>query len=255
MIIMKFVLLTLLLISTNLFAEEAAVDASSEEAKKAEESSWKGDVQIGYVMSSGNTESTNLNGKFNIETTADEWRHLLSAIAFSSSSNKQTTAERYKLHYQAERKFTDKSYFFGNVSYEDDRFSGYDYRSTLSAGYGLRLYDENKMTLDTEYGAGYRQSQLTMDPVTGNSISESEAMLTFAAKYLWQIEEDRSLMSNLTVEAGEETTITNFELGFVTMIAGDLSLKASYSARHTNVVPAGKEKLDTITSLNLLYAF
>ncbi|MCP3674461.1 MAG: DUF481 domain-containing protein, partial [Gammaproteobacteria bacterium] len=79
--------------------------------------------------------------------------------------------------------------------------------------------------------------------------------IRLASKFLWQIEEKRSVISELTIDAGEEMTITNFELGFVTMIAGDLSLKAAYLAKHTSDVLVDKENLDTIVSLNLLYAF
>jgi len=246
----KYLLLILLISTTNLYAQES--DNATEDANK---SPWKGDVQFGYVTSSGNTETTNLNGKFNLGYTNEDWSHLLTAIAFSSSDKAGTTAERYKLEYQADRKYSETSYFFINSTYEEDRFSGFDYRTTLTGGYGRQLYNENKMTLDGEIGVGYRQSELLPDPVTGISLDQSEAMVRLAAKYLWQIEENRSLVSDLTIEVGEDTTISNFELGFVTMIAGDLSLKASFVARHTSEVPVGKEKLDTVTSLNLLYAF
>ena len=245
---MKFILAILLIIVTNMHIR-------AEETTAAEQSTWKGDVQFGYVMSSGNTESTNLNSKFNIEHTYADWNQLMSLVAFSSSDNNQTTAERYKLEYQANKKYKDSSYLFVNTTYEDDRFSGFDYRSTLTAGYGMKIYSENNMTLDTEAGVGLRQSKLSADPVTGDSPSDSEAMVRLAAKYHWKMEENRSLISDLTIEVGEETTISNFEVGFVTMIAGDLSLKASYAARYTSEVPVDKENLDTITSINLLYAF
>ena len=245
---MKFMIAILLIMATNLHTR-------AEETTDAKQSVWKGDVQFGYVMSSGNTESTNLNSKFNIEHTYADWNQLMSLVAFSSSDNSQTTAERYKLEYQANKKYKDSSYLFVNTTYEDDRFSGFDYRSTLTAGYGMKIYSENNMTLDTEAGVGLRQSKLSADPVTGDSPSDSEAMVRLAAKYHWKMEENRSLISDLTIEVGEETTISNFEVGFVTMIAGDLSLKASYAARYTSEVPVDKENLDTITSINLLYAF
>jgi len=247
---MKRLILILILLSSHLLAEETDANNAVEETK-----SWKGDVQFGYVATSGNTETTNLNGKFNIEKNYEQWIHKFSAVAFSTSDNEQTTAERYKLEYQADRKYSDSSYFFLNTTYEEDKFSGYDYRSTITAGYGKQLYSANKMTFDTEIGAGHRQSQQNPDPVTGNSIDESEGMVRIAAKYLWQIEEKRSLNVDLTVDVGEETTITDFEIAFVTMIAGDLSLKAGYLAKHTSEVPVGKEKLDTVVALNLLYAF
>lgn len=245
----KMIAVLLLIWSPFAVLAEAATE-TKEEAKN-----WKGDIQFGYVMTSGNTENTNINGKIHLGGNLEKWRHLVTVEAFSTSDNDRTTAEHYKLKYQVDRKYKDGHYFFTNTAYEEDRFSGYDYRSTISAGYGFRAYDKNKMTLDTEFGAGYRHSMLIVDPVTGATDEENEAMLRLAAKYHWDIEENRSLMSDLTVDAGENTTISELEVGFVTMIAGDLSFKASYMTRYTSDVPVDKEKLDTITSINLLYAF
>ena len=244
--IMKLISLIIIILSSTLYAEES----------NKEESAWKGDIQFGYVMSTGNTDSENLNGKFNIAHKSSDWLQTANLEAFTSSIENLTTAERYKLAYQADRKFEEaNSYLFVNTTYVDDRFSGFDYRSTLTGGYGFRFYEENDMTLDTEIGVGYRYSVTDIDPITNESISDGEALIRAAAKYKWQIEESRSLVSNLTVEAGQETTIANLELGFVTMIAGDLSLKVSYTAKHTSEVPVDKEKLDTVTSISLLYAF
>ncbi len=227
----------------------------AEEADAVEESNWKGNVEFGYVSSTGNTETTNINGKFHLEAEYNDWIQKLDLGAFSTSNDDETTAKRFKIEYQGDKKLSDISYLFVNTSYEEDQFSGFQYRSTMAAGYGRTMYNENKMTLDTEIGAGVRQSETDEDLITGLSDKENESLVRFALKYLWQLEENRSLTSNITVDAGEETTISNFDISFVTMVTGDLSLKVSYLARHTSEVPEDKEKLDTVTSINLLYAF
>ncbi|MCP4273203.1 MAG: DUF481 domain-containing protein [Gammaproteobacteria bacterium] len=237
------------ILCSSIMAEEAvATDA-------VEEPNWKGSVEFGYVSSTGNTETTNLNGKFHLEAEYNDWVQKLDLGAFSTSDNDETTAKRFKIEYQGDKKLTDISYLFVNSSYEEDQFSGFQYRSTLTAGYGRTMYNENKMTLDAEIGAGIRQSETDENLVTGLSDKENESMARFALKYLWQIEESRSLTSNISIDAGEETTISYFDISFVTMINGDLSLKVSYLARHTSEVPVDKEKLDTVTSISLLYAF
>jgi len=246
---MKHFLFIILLLSAGLSAEEVKTEDASE-------STWKNNIEFGYLMSSGNTETESLNGKINAINTLENWRHDFKLAAFSSSDNDQTTAERFLLEYQGDRKLDNNSYFFVNTSYEEDKFSGYEYRANLTAGYGKQLYNANKMTIDAEIGAGYRQSELTFaDPEDWDNNGQNEAIFRLAAKYLWQIEEDRSLAANLTVDAGEESTISTFEIAFVSIIAGDLSLKAAFDARHTSEVPAGIENLDTVTSINLLYSF
>jgi putative salt-induced outer membrane protein len=236
------------LLSSNLLAFEA--DAEEKEPE------FKGDVQFGYIMSSGNTDTTNLNGKFNLLYDLNEWAQKFSLEAYSSSDNDITTAERYKAEYQLDKKLDKTRYLFGNVSYEEDKFSGYENISTMAGGYGHQLYNEDKTTLDAEVGVGYRNSTLTPASVLpGDSADISEALLRLAVDYHWQIAENRSLTSKLKVDAGEESVISNFEVGFITMIAGDLSFKAAFEARHISEVPADTENLDTITSISLLYAF
>jgi putative salt-induced outer membrane protein YdiY len=221
-------------------------------AEEAEEQApeWQGSVQIGYVASSGNSENTNINGKVNVQHDDENWFHDALVQYYSSSDADTTTAERYKLSYQGDYKLEDEDhYLFVNSSYEDDRFSGFNYRATLTAGYGSRLYRANDMELDGEIGAGFRYSE------EEGTDSENEAMIRLAAKYKWTIAEDKKLTSNISVEEGEEVRVTNFDIGFTTMIVGGVSMKAAYEARHVSDVPEGKDKLDTVVSLNLLYSF
>ena len=220
----------------------------AEEANEAPE--WQGSIQFGYVASSGNSDNTNLNSKANLKHDDENWLHDILVQYYSSSDADTTTAERYKLSYQGDYKLEDdKHYLFVNSSYEDDRFSGFDYRATLTAGYGRHLYSNNDMTLDGEVGAGFRYSEET------GTDAENEAMIRVAAKYNWDIDEDKKLTSNISVEEGEEVRVSNFDISFSTMIVGGVSMKASYEARHVSEVPEGKDKLDTVVSLNLLYSF
>jgi putative salt-induced outer membrane protein len=241
------VLLSLLL-SCNIVASEAEAEEK--------EPALKGDVQLGYIMSSGNSDTTTLNSKFNLIYDLEEWSQKFSLEAYSTSDNDVTTGERYKADYQLDKKLDESRYLFGNASYEEDKFSGYDNIAVLAVGYGHQLYNQNKTTLDAEVGVGYRNSKLTPESIVPGESSElNEALLRFAVDYHWHIAKNRSLTSKLKVDAGEESIISNFEIGFITMIAGDLSFKAAFEARHNSDVPVDTENLDTITSISLLYAF
>ena len=232
--------------SVQLMAEEEATE------KKPE---WQGSIQFGYVASSGNTENSNINSKFNLKHDDQDWLHDFNAAYYQSSEADVTSAERYKLTHQADYKLdVENTYWFINGSYEDDRFSGFEYRASLSTGYGSRLYDANDMTFDGEIGAGVRYSE-EIDSLDGTTFTENEALIRIAGKYHWKIADDRSLSSSVSVEEGEEVRISNFDISFTTLIVGGVSMKASYEARHVSEVPVDKEKLDTIVSLNLLYNF
>lgn len=242
----RFLTGLLILGAPSLMAEEAVTEEVPE---------WQGNIQFGYVSSSGNTDNTNINAKFNLKHDDENWLHDFNALYYSSSESNVTTAERYKLIHQADYKLeTPDTYWFINGSYENDRFSGFDHRATLTTGYGKVLYKTRDMKLDAEIGGGFRYSQQT-DTITQLTTNENEAMIRLAAKYLWQIAKERKLTSALSIEEGEESRVTNFEVGFVTMVNGNLSLKTAYEARHVSEVPVGKEKLDTVITVNLLYQF
>lgn len=49
---------------------------------------------------------------------------------------------------------------FGLVSYENDRFAGFNYRMSETLGYGYRVISQDTLTLDLEAGPGARQTQL-----------------------------------------------------------------------------------------------
>ncbi len=235
----------ILLLNTSVMAQDAV----------EEKPEWTGNIQFGYVASSGNTENSNINGKFNLKHDDKYWLHDFNTAYYQSTESESTTAERFKLTYQADYKINEEdSYWFVNASYEDDRFSGFEYRATVSTGYGMRLYDANDMTFDAEVGAGMRYSE-EIDTATNTTFTENEGMIRIAGQYEWKIADDRNLSSAISVEEGEEVRISNFEIAFTTLITGGVSMKAGYEARHVSEVPEGKEKLDTIVSLNLLYKF
>ncbi|MFT5451200.1 MAG: putative salt-induced outer membrane protein [Enterobacterales bacterium] len=243
--------LTLLILSILLSNYLVASETEDEEKEPA----LQGDVQLGYIMSSGNSDTTTLNSKLKISYNLDEWVQKFSLEAYSTSDNDITTGERYKADYQLDKKLDKSRYLFGNASYEEDRFSGYENIAVMAVGYGHQLYNKDKTTLDAEVGIGYRDSTLTAESVVpGESAEVSETLLRLAVDHHWHIAKNRSLTSELKIDAGEESVISYFEIGFITMIAGDLSFKAAFEVRHNSDVPIDTENLDTITSINLLYA-
>jgi len=138
---------------------------------------------------------------------------------------------------------------FGVVTYEDDKFSGYDYRVTEAIGYGRRVIEKTNMTLDLEIGPGSRQSKL------GSGESDSEAMLRVAANYGWTISKSSKFSEALTVEAGEDVTVTKSVTSLASQIEGNLSMKITFTYKNTSEVPAGLDETDTETAITLVYNF
>lgn len=221
-------------------------------AAMADESSkgWSGEAELGVVMTTGNTETQTVSAKAKVENEQDKWRHKLAVEALNQESANQTTAERYNLSGQSNYLISERQYLFGIVTYEDDRFSGYDYRATEALGYGARVVDEQNLTVDVEAGLGARQSELD-----NNGGSEDEGVVRLAGNLAWEISDTSHFTEELTSEIGEDVTISKSVTALKTQINGSLAMKLSYTIKNTSEVPVGIEKTDTETAVTLVYGF
>jgi putative salt-induced outer membrane protein len=113
-----------------------------------------------------------------------------------------TTAEKYAALAKTNYKFSESDYVFGVVKYETDRFSGYDYQASESIGYGRRVVKTEAVILDLELGAGARQSE------TEAGDANNEGIVRAAGNISWAISPTAVFTEQLTVEAGNDATIT-----------------------------------------------
>ncbi len=226
----------------------AAVTVTAAE-EGAPESPWAGKATLGYLATSGNTENSSLNSAFEISYTSGDWQHLFDVSAINSSEDNATTAEAYAAGWKSERNLSEVNFLFGRLSLRKDRFSGYDTQFSQTVGYGRRIMDNEKHSLNGEIGAGARQSDLA------DGTNENETILSGALHYTWAISETAELRQDLLVEAGSENTYLESVTALSARLIGKLALVASYRIQNNSEVPAGTEKTDTFTALSFEYAF
>lgn len=211
---------------------------------------WEGEVEAGLVATSGNTDTQNISAKGKVVNNRDKWRHTGKLEALQSETGNVTTAERYLASGKSDYKLSDIDYLFGAVDYEDDRFSGYDYRATEVLGYGRRVLNTPTMTLELEIGAGSRQSKLTS---TGDT--DSEGLARLAGNYNWKISDTTTFGEELTIDAGSDSTITKSVTSLKSQVAGNLATKITFTIRNNSDVPVSVEKTDRETAITLVYGF
>lgn len=223
--------------------------AIAQESDPAEESPWAGKAALGYLATSGNTESASLNSQFEIAYTQGKWTHILDATAIKSEENDQSTAEAYKLGWKSEYNFSEFDYLFGRAIWRKDLFSGYDQQFSQTVGYGRRLIETEKHHLSAEIGAGARQSTLR------DGSKENDTILRGGALYRWDMTETSQFTQELTVESGSTNTYLESITALRTRLLESLALVASYTVKNNSDVPVGIEKTDTYTALSIEYAF
>ena len=219
-------------------------------AEEASVNKWSGEAELGYLKTSGNTDTESLHAKGKLVNERKRWKHTATLEVTDKSDNGVTSASRWYLTGKSDYKIDDLSYLFGTVSYENDDFSGYDYQITEVVGYGYHAIKKEDLKLDLEAGVGARQSKLSS---TGTS--NSEGMITGAANLEWVISKTSTFTQLLSVEAGEDSTISRSVTALKMQIVGNLSAKLSHSIKHSSDVPVGTEKKDTESVITLVYNF
>ncbi len=212
-------------------------------------SRWNGSAELGAVITTGNTESANVNAQIDGSYRRDKWTHNFQVGALSVSQEGNQTAERYFSEYKVDYHFQPAKYVFAALRGERDEFSGYDYSVTETIGYGQRVWETEKIHLDLEAGVGGRQRELD------DGDNQSEVVVRGGAAYEHSISETTGLTEDLLIESGNENTQAQSITALTTRISGDLSMKVSLTIRHNDNPPRTRENTDTVTAVSLLYNF
>jgi putative salt-induced outer membrane protein len=209
----------------------------------------EGKASLGYLSTSGNTDSTNVNAAFNLLWKQMVWSHEFDLSAIKAENSGVTTAEAYFAGYTARRGFGEKSYLFAALDWQSDKFSAYDSQASETVGYGRHLIATDRHTFDAEIGAGARQSELR----TG--LSEDDSIVRGALSYVWKISDTSEFSQGLVIESGSSNTRTESVSELRADIFGNVALVLSYRLRNNSDVEPGFDKTDTFTAISLEYAF
>lgn len=227
----------------------ALVAGSPASAEEQQRRLWKSSIELGAVVTTGNTDQRNFNFRADATRDSERFRHTMHVSGLRSSEDAVVTAQKYYTHYQGDFKLNGHHALFGRVSYEDDQFSGFDYQADVTFGYTRRLLKRENMELNGDLGAGVRRTR-----ETGAAV-EDEFITRMALRYLWQISESAEFTQNLSVEVGDRSTITRSESAIQSTLVGNLAMKFAVNVKHQSEVPVGSQKTDTETAITLVYKF
>ena len=226
-------------------------------------SGWSGKGQLGYVMSRGNSDADSANAALDVNLVTEKWKHTLSLDGLYGRSAGITSADRWDAREQSDYTISARVFAFGAVSYQDDMFSGFQYQASGSAGIGYKFIDSSSTKFAAQVGVGYRSlrpEQLIKDDsgavvqrIPGETASE--AVATAGIDFDHQFNASTKLSDELLVESGSSNTSTQNDLALEVKMSKKLSLAAGFGVRDNSKPPAGLKRTDTVTTLNLVYAF
>lgn len=214
-----------------------------------EEGPWSGTASLGFLSTSGNTETTSYNTKLGVAYAQDSWEHGLNLSGNGAEDTGQTTAEAYQAGWRSAYQFSEHNFVFGTIDWRKDRFAGVTEQISYALNYGRRVINTPNHVLGFGIGAGYR------DADRSDGTSETSGIARGSLDYNWIFSENAGFDQNVIVESGSDNTYIESVSAVRANLLGELALVLSYTVRHNTDVPAGSEETDTISAISLEYAF
>jgi putative salt-induced outer membrane protein len=224
---------------------------------------WSGKGQAGYVMSRGNSDSDSGNAKLDVVDLNGDWKHAFHLEGLYGRSSDLVSAERWAVQFQSNYQFTPRAFLFGAFHYLDDEFSGFQYQGDVSVGAGYKFLDNPADKLAAQIGAGYRRLRpeiLTMD-ATGAVIartpeeSEGNAVGTGEIDYEHDFNGSTKVTEKYLIASGAGNTSMEDDVALVVNMSKKLALSAGFTWQENSTPPPGLKKANTLTTLNVVYAF
>ncbi len=241
-----------------------ATSANAEEETKP----FSMEGEFGLIVTTGNTETTSVKGKITAHQELDRWSndYVLDAlykkdqVVVDDVETEQTTAQKVFASGQANYKLDNPDHrLFGFGSYEDDRFSSFDYQSTVAVGWNHKLWKDETSSFEYSIGPGYSYNKTTEVVLADGTVVPSETVsgliVRGALDYQWKISDTATFKQALSTEVGADNTKSKSVTSLSAQLVGSLSMKFSITMDHNTDVAPNREKLDTQTAVTLVYTF
>ncbi|XOV78987.1 MAG: YdiY family protein [Aestuariibacter sp.] len=229
-------------------------------AEEAPQKDFTMDGELGLIFTTGNTETTSVKGRISANQELEMWSndYLLEALYQqdevgsdeSGAATTETTAQKWFASAQGNYKLTNpKNRLFAFASYEDDRFSNFDYQATLAGGWNSQWWKTDRSRLNYSIGPGYAFAK------EQDGTDVSGIILRAAVDYQWKVSPTSTFKQIISTEVGADNTKSKSETSITAKINGSLSMKASLLLNHNSDVSDDTENLDTETAVTLVYTF
>lgn len=211
---------------------------------------WKGSVNLAAVNASGNADNAAVGFALNAARTSGKLTHNVGAYIDIGQANDILSQKRWGANYKLDYAISERWYAFGRIAYDEDQFSGFDYRIGANAGIGHFIAKSDPFTWKVEAGPGYRISLIDDTDERQNNFS------AYAASDIdWVIREGLTFTSDLAVTWTEPTSTFEATHGINAALFGGLTAGLSHYYRYETSPPLGRVNSDNVIRATLGYGF
>ena len=218
-------------------------------------------VSLGYVSTSGNSKTTT--GNFKSSYMA-KWKKfdfganasfIFTDVKDLDTGETSRNTEKYTVLLKSDYRIAKKGSVFLNLGWQKDRPSGIQNNFSIASGLGRTLKDTKIAKLKFGLGLeGFRETKI---------INEVESTNSRMAMY-FQLDYQYRFNPQNTIRITNETrmSFSNYNdyrvttaISYVSAINHTLALEVAFQDNFKNLPVEGKQKSDTISTVNLVFKF
>lgn len=215
---------------------------------------WTGEGAFSAGTSTGNTETTDLGLSLTLAREVQAWKVGLQASADYGETDGTETKNRTFLGANLDRQINDKLFGFGQLSYEQDEFSGFASRVFIGAGLGYEVFNSETTQWTVRAGPGLKIDEIEAT-ATAPATTEESFGATAQSNWAYQLNDNVSFNNDTNILYAETSTQIGNVTGLTATLTNALSARVSFEVRHDTNPPEGFEDTDTISRVSLVYAF
>jgi putative salt-induced outer membrane protein len=258
---------------TLIAAALAALMALPAEASAAD---WTGTGEFGLAFARGNSESETINARFSLRQDAEPWLYeftagglrakgeIITVNANTGAIRRESVsnANRYDLGGKVGRRIGERVYLYGSGRYDRDDFAAFRWQFSSTVGLGYEFIKEERTTLTSELGLGWRRFQpidiVVVEPPPPRVVrpdSDDSMIARLGVDFAHKLTDTTDVVNKLVVESGGGTTFAQNDLGVSVRINERFALRTGFQLRHNSDVPPGVSKTDRLLTTNIVVGF
>ncbi len=237
---------------------------------------WTGTGEFGLAFARGNAESSTINARFNFKQDPDPWLYEFTAGGLRAKGeiitvnpntgairrDSVTNANRFDLGGKVGRRINERVYLYGSGRYDRDDFAAFRWRFSSTVGLGYELIKEERTTLSSEFGLGWRRFQpvdlVVSEPPPPRVVrpdSEDSVIARLGVDFTHQFTDTTDLVDKLVVESGGGKTFAQNDLGVSVKINERFALRTGFQLRYNSDAPPGVANTDRLLTTNIVVGF
>ncbi|RLA73172.1 MAG: DUF481 domain-containing protein [Epsilonproteobacteria bacterium] len=243
-------------IKAQIATNEAEADVLKKELAAAvgpEPDPLKTHVELGYIKTTGNTNTKSFSGIINIEKAFGDHLLRFDAEGYYSEDDGKETKNRWKTIGNYDYPETSAWAFNYLLGYERDKFSGFDSQFYTGPGVKWKAIEPPAHQLDLQGNVLYSKDDI--EATAGHDSIHDYASFQAKLDYNWQINESFKFIqiASYRVDVDKlENYFVNSKTAVEGKIASIFSLGVSYTIDYKNDAPTDKVRTDKTFLLSLI---